>query len=238
MYRNESGDIYFAGPKETQGLGDPFHAEAAVWKKTVNGQLIQLTPNLYNEIGGIVVYNGHIYFNEIGTLRRIEDNNQLQEGEVVLHYPHLSSIYMHVNHALARYNLNGQDVLLMAVGSRLDSAYDEPQHLSGIMPPYYEDFPTGRILYASFDWLEKTHNYEIEYDKPGEVSEFARGMRNPWSMTVAMLNGDVHVFAIDNDPTFTPEKYDSNPENSGDEINVVVQGRDYGHPYYRCIGLL
>lgn len=232
MYRDESGAIYFGGPKTTQGIPNPFHAEAAVWKKPLNGEPIQLTPFKYNAIGGIVAHNGFIYFNEAGSLRRLPDDNQMHEAEVVLHFPRLSKIYMHINHALVRYTLNGEDVLLIAVGSMLDSNFDAPQHFSGIQPPYYEDFPTGRILYARLSWLEGIRNYEVREDRPGEVSEFARGVRNPWSMAVGFIAGRTRVFAADNDPTFTPEKLDSDPRNAGDELTEVFQGRHHGHPYF------
>lgn len=232
MYRDETGNIYFAASKNMQGISDPYQAEAAVWKKPVDGQPIQLTPWTYNLIGGIVVHNRFIYFNEAGNLRRMPDDNQVHNAEVVLHFPKLSKIYMHINHALAKYTLNGQEVLLMAVGTMIDSNYDAPQHHSGIFPPYYEDFPTGRILYAPLSWLETTTNYEVKREVPGEVSEFARGFRNPWSITVANLDGQIHVFAADNDPTFTPEKYDSDPQNAGDELTEVFFGRHHGHPYY------
>ncbi|MFQ5340459.1 MAG: hypothetical protein ACE5F6_02810 [Anaerolineae bacterium] len=232
LYRDESGTIYFGGPKNTQGIGDPFHAEAAVWKKPVDGEPIQLTPFAYNAIGGIVVHNGFIYFNEAGSLRRVPDDNQMHDAEVVLHFPNLSTIYMHINHALVKYRLNGEDGVLIAVGSRLDSNFDAPQHFSGIQPPYYEDFPTGRILFAPLSWLETVKNYEVREDRPGEVSEFARGVRNPWSMAAGYIGGRIRVFAGDNDPTFTPEKADDNPQNAGEELTEILQGRHHGHPYF------
>jgi hypothetical protein len=232
MYRDESGAIYFGGPKNTRGIADPFHAEAAVWKKPVDGEPIQLTPFAYNAIGGIVVHNGFIYFNEAGSLRRIPDDNQMHDAEVVLHFPNLSTIYMHINHALVKYRLNGEDGVLIAVGSRLDSNFDAPRHFSGIQPPYYEDFPTGRILFAPLSWLETVKNYEVREDLPGKVSEFARGVRNPWSMAAGDVGGRTHIFAADNDPSFTPEKMDSDPRNAGDELTEVFQGRHHGHPYF------
>lgn len=232
MYRDENGAIYFGGPKGTQGIVNPFKAEAAVWKRLPSGEILQLTPFKYNLIGGIVVHHGYIYFNEAGNLRRIPDDNQMHEAEVVLHFPHLSKIYMHINHALVKYKLHGEDVLLIAVGSRLDSNYDAPNHFSGIQPPYYEDFPTGRILYAPLSWLETVRDYEVREDRPGEVSEFARGVRNPWSMAVGFIGGRWRVFAADNDPTFTPEKLDSDPQNAGDEVTEIFRGKHHGHPYF------
>src|SRR5262249_32893026 len=43
--------------------------------------------------------------------------------------------------------------------------------------------------------------------------------------------GQTHIFAIDNDPAFTPEKYDNVPNNAGDELNDIQFHGDYGHPY-------
>jgi glucose/arabinose dehydrogenase len=51
-----------------------------------------------------------------------------------------------------------------------------------------------------------------------EPEVFARGFRNPWSIT---LGPDGSLFVTDND-------VDQNP---GDEINHVVAGEHYGHPY-------
>lgn len=232
MYRDASGTIYFAGPKNTQGIADPFHAEAAVWKKPVGGEPIQLTPYSYNAIGGLVVHNGFIYFNEAGSLRRMPDDNQRHEAEVVLSFPNLSDIYMHINHALAKHTVNGEDVLLMAVGSRLDSNYDAPGHHSGIQPPYYEEFPTGRILYARLAWLETASNFVVRQATPGQISEFARGFRNPWSIAAGPIGGRTRILAVDNDPTLTPEKYDNDPQNAGDEVTEVLRGAHHGHPFY------
>jgi glucose/arabinose dehydrogenase len=52
----------------------------------------------------------------------------------------------------------------------------------------------------------------------GKVEVFARGFRNPWSIT---FGPDGELFATDSD-------VDSNP---GDEIDHVVQGAHYGHPF-------
>ncbi|MCG8586080.1 MAG: PQQ-dependent sugar dehydrogenase [Pirellulales bacterium] len=52
-----------------------------------------------------------------------------------------------------------------------------------------------------------------------ETEIFARGFRNPVGLTV---NPDGELFATDNDVE----------ENPGDELNHVVRGGHYGHPYY------
>lgn len=232
MYRGPSGDIYFAEAASMAAISDPFAGQAAVWKKPPDGPPIRLTRSIYNLIGGIVVHNGRIYFTEAWTLRRMPDDNQMHDAQEVLRLAHLSDIYMHINHALAKHTIGGEDVLLMAVGSRIDSNYDAPLHHSGIQPPYYEDFPTGRILFAPLSWLETATNFVVDYEKPGQVSEFARGFRNPWSLTVAFIAGRTRVLAADNDPSFTPAKLDQVPQNAGDELTEVLQGRHHGHPYF------
>ena len=184
-------------------------------------------------IGGIVVYDGYIYFDEAGSLDRIPDDNRLHDPvDVVLRFTNLSHIYGHINSALALYTYQNEPVLLIIVGSQIDSYMGSVGHPSGIQPPYYEDFPTGRILFAKLPWLETTHNYSVSLNGGGQVYEFARGVRNPWGMTVGELDGQTQIFAVDNDPAFTPQKYDSDPQNAGDELNRIIFGVDYGHPFY------
>jgi hypothetical protein len=233
MYVDDAGNLYYGAPATTDGIADPFTPDSALWKKPVNGAPIQLTPNSHNLIGGIVIYNGNIYFDEAGSLDRIPNDNQMHEqADVVLRFPTLSSIYGHINSALALYTYQGEPVLLISVGSRLDSYMDGPGHASGIQPPYYEDFPTGRIIFAKLPWLETAENFSVTSSGGGQVYEFARGVRNPWAMTVGELDGQTQIFAVDNDPAFIPEKYDSDPQNAGDELNRIVFGVDYGHPFY------
>ncbi len=233
LYVNSAGDIYYGSPSSIDGVDNPFLGNSALWKKPAKGEPIQLTGNSHNLIGGIAVYNGNIYFDEAGALDRIPDDNQLHEQvDTVLRFPVLSQIYGHLNSSLAISTWRNVPILLLSVGSRIDSNFDDVGHPSGIQPPWYEDFPTGRILFANLPWLETTHNYAITPNGTGQVYEYARGVRNPWGMTVGALNGQTHVFAVDNDPAFRPEKYDPNPQNAGDELNDIVFGIDYGHPYY------
>lgn len=241
LYRDPSGAIYYGVAKEAQGIGFPSMTDHAVWKLPVGGAPIQLTPYIYRLIGGITVHNNVIYFNEggqagdqkpgTGNLRRMYDDNSQHEAEVVLNYPVLSVIWGHVNHALAKYPVNGQDALVMAVGSILDSNYDPSPRFAGIQPPWYEDFPTGRILYANFSWLDQTHNYKVTQGVAGQFDEYARGFRNPWAMTAGIIDGKMHLFAVDNDPALTPAKKDSKVAASGDEVNDVLPKMDYGHPF-------
>lgn len=243
LYVDDSGAIYYGVAREVDGVHNPSLADHAVWKKLPGAPPIQLTPYLYRLIGGIVVHNGTVYFNEggqpgdglthgVGNLRRMPDDNGQHKADIVLHYPSLSVIWAHVNHALAIFKLNGQDVLLMAVGSIIDSNYDSPDHLSAIQPPFYEAFPTGRILFANFSWLDSTSNYQVTEGVAGQFDEFARGFRNPWAMTTGKIGGQVHVYAVDNDPAFTPAKSDpAFVTNTGDEVNDVFQAKDYGHPF-------
>jgi hypothetical protein len=241
LYRDPSGAIYYGVAKDANGIGFPSLTDHAVWKLPVGGAPIQLTPYVYRLIGGVVVHNGTIYFNEggqagdgkpgVGNLRRMPDDNAQHDAEIVLHYPTLSVIWGHVNHALAVYPVNGQEALLMAVGSILDSNYDPDPRFAGIQPPWYEPFPTGRILYATFTWLDQTHNYKVTQGVAGQFDEYARGFRNPWAMTAGVIDGKSHVFAVDNDPALTPAKKDSKVVADGDEVNDVYQAKDYGHPF-------
>ncbi|MBI1801513.1 MAG: hypothetical protein HYR71_07785 [Chloroflexi bacterium] len=231
LYRDETGAIYFGAAQDASAIAEPMKGGYAIWKKPSHGEPIPLTPPVYNLIGGIVVYHGLIFFNEAGALQRMPDDDQMHNAEAVLSYPVISQIYGHVNHALAKFTLAGQDVLLMAMGSVMDSNYAAPGVLSGIKPPAYEDFPTGRINYAPLSWLSSVTGYEGRPGGAGEVYEFARGFRNPWAMTVGFLGGQQQVFAIDNDPAFTPEKNDANLANAGDEVNDIVFGGHYGHPF-------
>ena len=241
LYRDPSGAIYYGVASDANGIGFPSLNDHGVWKLPLGGAPIQLTPYIYRLIGGIVVHNGTIYFNEggqagnetpgVGNLRRMPDDNSQHQAEIVLHYPTLSVIWGHVNHALAIYPVNGQDALLMAVGSILDSNYDPNSRFAGIQPPWYENFPTGRILYATFAWLDQTHNYQVTQGVAGQFDEYARGFRNPWGMTAGVISGKMHLFAVDNDPAFTPAKKDPKVMASGDEVNDVYPAMDYGHPF-------
>jgi hypothetical protein len=233
MYVDSAGTLYYGAPATTAGIADPFTPDSALWKKPVDGAPIQLTPNSHNLIGGIVVYDGNIYFDEAGSLDRIPNDNRMHDPvDVVLRFVNLSHIYGHINSALAVYTYQNEPVLLISVGSQIDSYMGSVGHRSGIQPPYYEDFPTGRIIFAKLQWLETAHNYIVKQNGGGQVYEFARGVRNPWGMTVGELDGQTQIFAADNDPAFTPEKYDSDPQNAGDELNRIVFGVDYGHPFY------
>jgi hypothetical protein len=239
LYRDPSGAIYYGVAKEVDGVHDPSVNDHGVWKLPASGAPIQLTPYIYRLIGGIVVHNGTIYFNEggqagdgtpgAGNLRRMPDDNVEHQAEIVLHYPVLSIIWGHVNHALVKYQVNGQDALLMAVGSILDSNYD-PKY-PGIQPPWYEPFPTGRILYANWSWLDQTSNYQVTQGVAGQFDEYARGFRNPWAMTAGVIDGKTHLFAVDNDPALTAAKQDPKVMATGDEVNDVYPAKDYGHPF-------
>lgn len=233
LFVDPAGDIYYGTPASIDGVGNPFQGNFALWKKPANGPPIELTPYGHNLIGGIVTYDGDIYFDEAGSLDRIPDDDQFhQQVEYVLKFPVLSTIYGHLNSTLALSEWNGTPILLVSVGSRIDSNYDGLGHPSGIQPPYYEDFPTGRILFANLPWLETTHNYAVTKTATGQVYEYARGVRNPWGLTVGEIDGSTHIYAVDNDPAFRPEKYDDDPQNAGDELNDIVFGVDYGHPFY------
>ena len=233
MYVDAAGNLYYGAPATTDGIANPFTPDSALWEKPVSGAPVQLTPNSHNLISGIVVYDGMIYFDEAGSLDRIPDDNQMHaQADVVLRFPNLSQIYGHINSALALYTYQGEPALLISVGSVIDSYMDSPGHPSGIQLPYYEDFPTGRIIFAKLAWLETAHNYAVDLNGNGQVYEFARGLRNPWAMTVGELGGQTQIFAVDNDPAFTPEKCDSDPQNAGDELNRIVFGVDYGHPFF------
>jgi len=115
VYRDDSGAIYYGVAREEDGVHDPSVTDHAVWKKPVNGDPIQLTPYIYRIIGGIVVHNGTIYFNEggqpgtalpgVGNLRRIPDDNGEHNADIVLHYPVLSTIWGHTNSALVKYKV-------------------------------------------------------------------------------------------------------------------------------------
>lgn len=231
MYQDAGGTIYYGAAQDADAIADTLSGGYALWKRSPDGTTTALTDHHFNVIGGVLVHNGTIYFNAAGALYRMPAGGGTPE--TVLLYPTMSKIYGHVNHALAEATIAGQDSLLMAVGSTIDSSYDEPDHPSGVQPPYYEPFPTGRINFASFAWLDQTKNYQVVNGGSGQVYEYARGVRNPWAMTAGVLNGQFHVFAVDNDPSFTPAKLDSEPgaANAGDEVNDIVQGKDYGHPF-------
>lgn len=229
------GSLYYGVAPSDESLQTPSEPVFQLWKKPNGAEPIALTPATMRLIGGILVRDGTVYFDELGTLRRMPDNNQTQEGQVIIHYPQYvdkkSLPYGHMNHSLAEYNVNGQAVMLMGMGSLLDSSFPCEACPANIAPPYYEDFPTGRINYATFDWLNQTDNFVATHGVAGQFDEFARGVRNPWALTVGALNGQTHVLAVDDDPAFTPEKSDKNPANSGDELNDVRQFGNYGHPY-------
>ncbi len=233
VYVNDAGDIYYATAQNVDAVSNPFLTEDALWKQPVNAPPIQLTPYSHAMIGGIAIYDGEIYFNEAGSLDRIPDDNAMHEqADVVLRFTNLSLIYGHINAALEVYTFQGEPVLLIGVGSTIDSSFDGPGHPSGIQPPWYEDFPTSRILFAKLQWLTQAHNYLVVPDGQGQVYEYARGVRNPWSMAVGTIAGQTRVYAVDNDPSFTPEKLNDIPQSSGDELNQIVFGANYGHPYF------
>lgn len=235
MYVSGDGTIYYGVAPSDESLQFPAQTVFQLWKWSPGSSPIAISPATMHLIGGVLVHNGNIYFNEQGALRRRPDDNKSEEGEVVIRYPgyldNKNLPYGHMNHALATYNLNGQEVMLMAMGSLLDSSFPGAGVPADIAPPYYEHFPTGRINYATFDWLDNTHDFTANDGVAGQFDEFARGVRNPWSMTVGTLNGQTHILAVDDDPAFTPEKSDDIPNNAGDEVNDIVFGGNYGHPY-------
>lgn len=65
----------------------------------------------------------------------------------------------------------------------------------------------GKILRASPDFQK--------------VTVFASGLRNPFGL---VFGPDGHLFATDNDVTLG---------NPGDELNLIKEGADYGHPYVK-----
>jgi hypothetical protein len=136
-----------------------------------------------------------------------------------------------VNHSLAQGIVNGQEALLIGVGSIRDSAFPAAATAQDIQLPYYEDFPTGRVLYATFDWLENAHEYQATRGVAGQFDEMARGVRNPWGIAIGTVNGKYYILNADNDPAFTPEKNDPNTNNAGDELNEIQIATSYGHPY-------
>lgn len=229
------GSLYYGVAPNDESLQTPSAQVFQLWKKPANGDPLAITPPTLRLVGGVLVHEGMIYFNEQGALRRMPDNNATQEGEVVIRYPmylgNQNLPYGHMNHSLALYNLNGKPVMLLAMGSLLDSTFPGQGLAADIAPPYYENFPTGRILYATLDWLNNTHGIDATQGVAGEFDEFARGLRNPWAITVGTLNGQTRVLAVDDDPAFTPEKNDDNPRNSGDELNELRLFGNYGHPY-------
>ncbi len=235
MYVGPDGSIYYGVAPNDESLQTPLQPVFQLWKLPPGGAPMPITPATMRLIGGVLVHNGTIYFSEAGALRRMPDNRGVQEGQVVIHFPTIAGNvnlpYGHMNHALATYNLNGQEVLLMAVGSLLDSSFPAAGVPANISEPYYEDFPTGRIDYATFDWLENTHEFVATHGVEGQFDEFARGFRNPWGLTVADVGGQTRILAVDNDPSFTPEKYDADEQNAGDELNEVLWHTQYGHPY-------
>lgn len=235
MYVSGDGTIYYGVAPSDESLQFPAQTVFQLWKWSPGSSPIAISPATMHLIGGVLVHNGMIYFNEQGALRRRPDDNKAEEGEVVIRYPEYlgnkNLPYGHMNHALANYTLNGQPVMLMAMGSVLDSSFPGAGVPANIAPPFYEHFPTGRINYATFDWLDNTHDFTANDGVAGQFDEFARGVRNPWSMTVGVINGQTHIFAVDNDPAFTPEKSDNIPNNAGDEVNDIVLGGNYGHPY-------
>lgn len=231
VYADGNGTLYYGVAQKPEYLAETMHGGYALWKKSPGSDPVQLTPWTMNVIGGIRVRGGVIYFNEAGALRRMSDNGTEQEGEVVIRFTNLSKIYAHVNHSLTTAVVNGQEALLIGVGSVRDSAFPAAGAAQDIQLPYYEDFPTGRILYATFDWLEQQHEYVATRGVAGQFDEFARGVRNPWGMTSGVVNGAFHILAADNDPAFTPEKNDANLSDAGDELNDILQATSYGHPY-------
>ncbi|MGB8644211.1 MAG: hypothetical protein WCF84_03180 [Anaerolineae bacterium] len=233
LYVNEAGDVYYGVANGKDNIDNPLGGGYSLWKKPANGSPMQISPSSYNAIAGIVVHNGTIYFNEARALRRMPDDGQLHQADVVIRFPTLSTIYGHVNSALISYPVGGQDAVLMSVGSTIDSNYVAVGQPRGWNPPQYEPFPTGRIDYATFAWLDATKNFQATQGAGGQFDEYARGVRNPWAMTAGVVNGAMHILAVDNDPAFIPEKNPSQPgaTNSGDELNDIVRGANYGHPF-------
>lgn len=235
MYVSGDGTIYYGVAPSDESLQFPARTVFQLWKWSPGSAPFAITPATMHLIGGVLVHNGMIYFNEQGTLRRLRDGTQAGEGEVVIRYPgYLNNKdlpYGHMNNSLAEYNLNGQDVMLMGMGSLWDSSFASAGQPAVHFIPDYEHFPTGRINYATFDWLDNTHDFTANDGVAGQFDEFARGVRNPWSLAVGTVNGKTHIFTVDNDPAFTPEKSDNDPANAGDEVNDIVFGGNYGHPY-------
>lgn len=235
MYVGGDGTIYYGVAPSDESLQFPDQQVFQLWKWSPGGAPIAITPDTMRMIGGVLVYNGMIYFNELGALRRMPDNGQSQEGQVVIRFPmypgNRDLPYGHMNHALAVYTLNGQEVLLMAMGSLWDSSFPGAGLPASRFLPDYEPFPTGRIVYATFDWLNSVNDYVATNGVAGQFDELARGVRNPWGMTVGVVNGQTHILAVDDDPAFTPEKSDGNPANAGDELNDIRLATNYGHPY-------
>ncbi len=231
VYASPDGTLYYGVAQRPEFLAETLSGGYALWKKPVDGAPYPLTPWTMNVIGGVTVRGGVIYFNEGGTLRRMPDDNVVHEGEVVIRFPTVSKIYGHVNSSLAQGVVNGKEALLISVGSSRDSAFPAQGTAQDVYLPYYEDFPNGRILYANFDWLESTHEYQATRGMAEQFDELARGVRNPWGMTAGLVDGQYHVLAADNDPAFVPEKNDGNPANAGDELNDIYLAGNYGHPY-------
>lgn len=235
MYVSGDGTIYYGVAPSDESLQFPARTVFQLWKWSPGGAPYAITPPTMHLIGGVLVHNGMIYFNEQGTLRRLRDGTQPSEGEIVIRFPgYLNNRdlpYGHMNNSLATYNLNGREVMLMGMGSLWDSSFASAGQPAVHFIPDYEHFPTGRINYAAFEWLDNTHDFTANNGVAGEFDEFARGVRNPWSMAVGTVNGKTHILAVDNDPAFTPEKSDDNPANAGDEVNDIVQFGNYGHPY-------
>lgn len=231
VYADPAGTLYYGVAEKPEFLAETLHGGYSLWKKSPGSEPKEITPRTNNVIGGVTVRGGVIYFNEAGTLRRMSDDGNVHEGEVVIRFANLSKIYGHVNASLAQANVNGQEALLIGVGSVRDSAFPAAGAAQDVQIPYYEDFPTGRILYAAFAWLENAHEYNAVHGIAGQFDEMARGVRNPWGMAVGVVNGKTHILAADNDPAFTPEKNDSNPNNAGDELNDIFIASNYGHPF-------
>lgn len=231
VYAAPDGTLYYGVAQRAEFLAETLQGGYALWKKPPDSAPYALTPWTMNVIGGVTVRGGVIYFDEGGSLRRMPDDNNVHEGEVVIRFPTVSKIYGHVNSALAQGVVNGQEALLISVGSSRDSAFPAQGTAQDVQLPYYEDFPNGRILYANFSWLETAHEYQATRGVAEQFDELGRGVRNPWGMTAGVVNGQYHVLAIDNDPAFTPEKNDANPADAGDELNDIVLAGNYGHPY-------
>lgn len=231
VYADAAGTLYYGVAERPEFLAETLHGGYSLWKKTPGGEPRQITPGTNNIIGGVTVRGGVIYFNEAGTLRRMSDDGNVHEGEVVIRFSNLSKIYAHVNHSLAQAVVNGKEALVIGIGSVRDSAFPAAGTAQDVQIPYYEDFPTGRILYATFDWLENAHEYNAVRGVAGQFDEMARGVRNPWGIAVGVVNGSTHILAADNDPAFTPEKNDANPSNAGDELNDIHLATNYGHPF-------
>ena len=162
FYVGPDGSVYYGVAPSDESLQFPANTVFQLWKWTPGSEPFAITPTMHM-IGGVLVHNSEIYFNELGTLRRMPDNGNVSQGEIVIRYPTYENNrnlpYGHMNNGLAVYNLNGQEVLLMSMGSVLDSSFPGAGVPANIAEPYYEDFPTGRINYATFDWLDQQHEY-------------------------------------------------------------------------------